>query len=374
MTETKKIGPIALYFQRLDRQGGGAERMLCQLANALVQRGFVVHVVSWDGPEARTFYPLNSAVRWHRLGFSSGVLDKLRRTRALAQLLRRHRIVTLIGFVMSGDMTVFASAKLAGCRIFAAERNGPSMYWRLYSPRRRRINFSLLRLADHILVQSPEFRDGYPEGLRKRIEVIPNPVRPVSVYATPSEINAEGRRVLLAVGRLDPVQKRPHLLIEAFARNADRHSDWDLVLVGDGPARSTLEKFIISRGLADRIRIMPTTREIEKLYLSAHLYAMPSAWEGFPNALAEAMSHGLPAVGFAESEGVAELVRQAGGWIAEERGEPVTSLANCLDLALSNPTELTKRGQAARQAMAVFEPEAIYDRWVQVLGADGSTI
>src|SRR5262245_25752726 len=70
---------VALYFHRLGGLGGGAERMICLLADALVARGFVVHMLSWDDPQAESFYPFSTEVKWHRLGFRAGAADKLRR-------------------------------------------------------------------------------------------------------------------------------------------------------------------------------------------------------------------------------------------------------------------------------------------------------
>lgn len=359
--------PVALYFQRLGRQGGGAERMLCQLAGALAARGRTVHVVSWDAPDAQTFYPLDPRVTWHKLGFNRGHRDKLRRTLALTILLRRHRIADLIGFVMAGDMTVFTAARLAGTRVLAAERNAPSMFWRLYSPRRRRINFAMLRLAERILVQSPDFIDGYPRPLRARMAVIPNPVLPANVVADPATPGANGRYTLLGVGRLDRRQKRPHLLIEAFARVAADLPEWDLLWVGDGPEGAALQAWIDTAELSARIMLRDTTPEIATIYAAAHLFVIPSSWEGFPNALAEAMAAGIPAIGYDASEGVAGLVRQADGWIAPESPNPVAGLAETMRIAMTDAEGRARRGAAARSAMDAFPPESIYDLWEQVL-------
>ncbi|WP_163848986.1 glycosyltransferase [Pseudooceanicola aestuarii] len=368
---------VALYFQRLDRAGGGAERMLCQLANALVARGGRVHVVSWDAPGATSFYPLGPGVRWHRLGFAPGWADKARRLGALFRVLRDNRVATLAGFVMAGDMTVFVAARRAGVRLVAAERNGPTMYRHLYSPGRRWINLSLLRMADRILVQSSDFVVGYPTSLRRRMEVLPNPVRTATRLANPLCPGPEGRRVALCVGRLDPVQKRPGLLVAAFARIAQRHPDWDLHLLGCGPARADLAAQIAAAGLQRRVQIRPTTKQVAAAYCGAHLFVLPSLWEGFPNAMAEAMSHGLPALTLAGAEGAAALCQRGGGWVVEGLPE-VAALAEGLSTAMSDPQELARRGAAASAAMTDFAPDVIHDRWGEILlrsdaGMEGRT-
>ena len=264
---------------------------------------------------------------------------------------------------MSGDRTVFAAARVAGVRLVAAERNAPSMYrWR-HTALQRWQCFLLLRLADRIVVQFEEFAEGYPKALRGRMAVIPNPVAPASRRATPETANSGGRYTLLAVGRLDETQKRLTCLIDGFARVADRHPAWDLEIVGEGPDKPQLAKRIAEHGLQDRAHLSPARPEIADAYAGCHLFAMPSRWEGFPNALAEAMAHGLPAVGFASADGVAHLIKDGEtGWLAQGVDDPA-SLSEAFDRAMGDPAERTRRGACAVKAMRAYLPAAQFDKW-----------
>ncbi|MCV0371476.1 glycosyltransferase [Filomicrobium sp.] len=357
---------VALYFYGLSN-AGGAERMICQLANALDLRGFTVHLVSWDAEGAQTFYPLRSSVSWHRLGFRPGARDKLRRTRALASVLRKAGARALVGFVMSGDKTVYAAAKLSGVRLIAAERNSPSMYRLRYSALQRRISFASLRLCDRIAVQFKDYMAGYPASLRRRMEVIGNPVGSADTLARPGVSSADGRYTLLAAGRLDPLQKRFDHLVQAFAAIAERHRDWDLRIVGGGPQEDELRKLIREHSLQDRVKLEATTLDIFQAYSEAHLFAIPSLWEGFPNVLAEAMSHGLPAVGYRGADGVAQLIEDgASGWLAEGLHDP-QMLAVELSRAMGDASERVRRGSKAGLAMAAYSPEIQYDRWENLI-------
>jgi glycosyltransferase involved in cell wall biosynthesis len=363
----RETGAVGLYFYRL-KNPGGAERMICQLANELAGRGFRVCLVSWDQSDAQAFYPLDPAVRWAKLGFQSGMLDKLRRARALAQVLRANDVRVLLGFVMSGDRTVYAAAKLARVRLVAAERNAPAMYWLRYSKLQRWLSFRFLHLADRITVQMPEFVAGYPDSLHDRIDVIPNPVPVAPRHAQPASANPAGRFTLLAVSRLDGVQKRVDRLVGAFSSVAGRHPAWDLRIVGDGRGgeQGDLRRLAAERGVMDRVHFEPSTADIFDAYLQAHLFAIPSLWEGFPNALAEAMSHGLPAVGFEKAAGVAELIRGGGGWLAQGLDDE-TTLADALDRAMADDAERARRGKLASQSMTAFAPEVQFDRWAALL-------
>ena len=350
--------------------------MACGLANALSERGHRVLLVSCDAPGTEPFYIVSEDVTYSRLGLRPSLLDKARRLLALTRLLRREKVRVLIGFVMSGDRTVFAAARVAGVRLISAERNAPSMYrWR-HTAFRRWQCFLVLRLADRIVVQFEDFIGDYPKALRDRMEAIPNPVALAARLASPGRANAAGRYSLLAVGRLDETQKRLTCLIDGFARIADGYPAWDLEIVGDGPDKPLLVERIAGHSLQDRARLLPTRLEIADVYAKSHLFAMPSRWEGFPNALAEAMAHGLPAVGFAAAAGVAHMIEDgATGWLARGVDDP-TALAEMLDQAMGDPIERARRGARAAKAMRAYPSDTQFDKWqalVQDLaGADHS--
>lgn len=356
---------IAMYFYSLSG-AGGAERMICQLAGALASRGRRVLLVSWDAPGAKAYYEIHPSVQWLQLGFQNGMLDKLRRVRALSRQLTAHKIRALVGFVMSADKTVYAAAKLAGVKLVVAERNAPVMYRLRYNWWQRSTCFALMHLADRITVQMPGFAGGYPASLRRRIEAIPNPVPQACQASHPDMANLAGRFVLLAVTRLDSMQKRIDCLIKAFARIARSHPEWDIRIVGDGPEGAALRQLAADCGLSGRISFEPARANIFDVYVEAHLFAIPSLWEGFPNALAEALSHGLPAVGFAGAAGVADLIGDGAGWLAPGLDNEV-SLARTLELAMSDGQERARRGSQAVRNMAAFAPQVQFDRWVTLL-------
>ena len=86
----------------------------------------------------------------------------------------------------------------------------------------------------------------------QRVTVIPNAVTwPLSGQEpriNPSALYQSERQLLLAVGRLDAI-KGFDWLIEAFSNLADKHPDWDLVILGEGSLRTTLEGQVRESGL-----------------------------------------------------------------------------------------------------------------------------
>lgn len=357
---------ISIYFFCLT-SAGGAERMAIWLANRLADNGFSVNLISWDMPTSKSFYKVSSKVEWYRLGIGSGLVNKLRRTYNLFKVLRNTGTNVLIGFVMSGDKTVYAAAKLANIKLVVAERNAPDIYWLRYSFFQRWMSILLMHLADQITVQFPNFIEGYPRSLRSRIKVIPNPVTIPKIKAEPENKNNIGKYVLLSVGRLDNIQKRIDLLVEAFANLSGKYEHWDLLIIGDGPSGNKLKKLVKDLNLTDRIHFKKPTINITKEYENAHLFVIPSLWEGFPNALAEALSHGLPSIGFENASGVSELIEESGGgWLVRGLTD-VNELALTLGKAMEDSEERKKRGKLATQGMNDYSPNVQFGKWVDML-------
>jgi glycosyltransferase involved in cell wall biosynthesis len=351
---------LALYFFNLSH-AGGAERMIIQLASAMAERGNRVILVSWDKPGTRSYYQIHPFVQWLRLGFRFGIIDKFRRIICLYVKLKNNNIHILTGFVMSGDKVVYAAAKLAGVRLVVAERNAPEMYKYRYNYSTQKLIFYMLHLADVITVQMPGYIKKYPASLRKRIEVISNPVQVVQKKAMPSLSNVYGKYILLSVGRLDNLQKRLDLLIKAFARLSSKFPDWDMRIIGDGPDGESLWNMIKKLDLSDRVYMETSTPDIFKAYTESHLFVIPSLWEGFPNSLVEAMSHGLPAVGFEDAPGVSDLIG-AEGWLAKGLYDE-HALADALEEAMANPGERTLRGNLSADKMKQFSPDIQFYKW-----------
>jgi len=358
---------VALYFHTLGGAAGGAERIICSLANALSDRGISVHLITWDCANTTSFYPLDNNVKWHKLGKTIGLIGKLKRIFRLSNMLKKHKIDALVGFVMSGDKTVFLSTKIARVKLVVAERNSPIMYKYRYGIIQRYITFQMLRIADCITVQFQDYVAGYPKCLHKRMIAIPNPVAPSSLRASPKNPNVQGRYTLLSIGRLDNIQKRLNCLIEAFALLKDDHANWDLKIVGDGKSKAAINKLIVDLCIEDRVCVEKTCSSVCEEYAEANLFVIPSLWEGFPNSLAESLSCGLPAVGFENADGVAHLIQnKKTGWLAPGL-DNVASLSSTLNTAMSNHLERQRMHNPAVESMRRYMPDEQFNRWFELL-------
>ncbi len=356
---------ILVVNRLFDGVSGGVERMTIALMNEMSNRGHQVHLLSWDQANANTRYPLSDKVVWYRLNMGdarkkAGFWLRLKRQLAIRKLISSLHPDVVIAFQHGPFFTISTSLLGLGIPVVAAERSAPDRFEHVRAKKWKSIIFQSFRLADCITIQSPDFISGYPAYLRERILCIPNPVRPARAMAEPG-MNP-GTKQLLCVGRLS-YPKNQAVLIKAFSKLANALPDWQLVLVGDGEDEFDLKQLATSTGLIDRVSFVSATTDIERFYIYSHLFCLPSYWEGFPNALAEAMAHGLPAVGFADCAGVRQLIMHGkSGFLAEGNGS-VESLAAAL-LPLMQDAVLRRRmGAEAIVSMTAYAPEAIFNQW-----------
>jgi glycosyltransferase involved in cell wall biosynthesis len=221
-------------------------------------------------------------------------------------------------------------------------------------------------LITRITCTSTQALLSYPSAIRRKMVVIRNPVPPPTRGRADTFGSAGARKVLLSVGRLE-AQKDHSVLVNAFAQIADKVPEWDLRIVGEGTLRAPLEAQIFALGLANRVQLPGATRDVWQEYSSAQLFVMPSRYESFGLATAEALALGLPVVGFADCPGTNELVRPGeNGVLVTPSGDRAGSLAAAL-LSLMEGEQLRGRLTAGSKALEEHRLERVLDRWEDIL-------
>ena len=362
---------ILFAARAMHRMAGGVERMIATVMHAMVARGHEVDLLTWDLDGAEPFYPMPPSVRWHRLNLGdherkAGVYHLLRRMMAVRKIVRRRRPQVIVSFQDGAFRALRAYALGLGVPVVAAERNAPTRFDHTKSGRKPPVIYNSFRLAKVVIIQCESYRELYPGYLHDRIDTIPNPIFPTKSAANPDRPDSRNRFRLLSVGRL-VYQKNYQSLITAFARLAGDFPDWELTIIGEGEDRPKLEAMISAENLGAVVSLPGTTTAIDECYKGAHLFCLPSRWEGFPNVLGEAMAHCLPAVGFAGCAGVRDLVTpEQTGLLAAGNGDD-ESLAAALARLMSDRQRRRVMGAAACDAIKPYAPDAIFDLWEETL-------
>ena len=189
----------------------------------------------------------------------------------------------------------------------------------------------------------------------------------VPQYEIDNSIKKEN--IIIHVGRLDGASKRQHLLIEAFAKIASKYPDWKVEFWG-GDAQpknyeKTLKDLIKKYKLEKQVFLMGKTNDVPSKLRKASIFAFPSEFEGFGLGLAEAMSMGLPVVGFKSCPAVNELIKDECNGILCEDG--VDNLSNALEKLINDEKLRECYGVNAKEDMKIFDAKSVFFIYKKVL-------
>ena len=331
---------LLFYSRAYAKVAGGVEKMSLDLARGLAERGHTITILSLDQEWEKSFFEWPDKVSWIKLGIGNpnnknNVFIRLRRVLAIRSIARNGNFDAAVGFQI-GSFALLKSA-LIGLRIrtIAAERNAPTLFNFISNGKLKRFFSNLiLYSADCIAVQFEDYKKLYPKFLQNRIKVTPNWVA--------TQINI-GRKLdskvvkILFIGRLT-FQKNVSVLIEALKYLP---TNFQISIVGDGPEIEWLKN--LSSNYPQRVEFHPPSTDLSAFYRGANIFCLTSRWEGFPNVIAEALSYGLPCVGFRECSGIPQLILDnKNGITAKKMGDP-QSLAEAIISAFlieSRPSDI----------------------------------
>lgn len=338
---------------------GGAQRQLVTLLGALDRRSVAAHLAVYYPhdhfrPEVD---PLGIPV--HELGRRGardlGVLVRLR------GLLARERFDVLHSYLRTpGVLARVATLGRASPKVVVSHRNvnlGRSatrlVLERLLAPR-----------ADAFIANAEAVRDDLETlvpASRGRVYVVPNGILWTepgdAVVAGAARLRAEWGAsdeniILGVVGRVQR-QKAPDFLLDALlALPEDVIRRVSVVWVGE-PVDRALAAAVQGRLEALdrplRWRFEAETRAVRSVYLAIDCLVLPSRWEGFPNAVLEALAHGVPVI--ATDVGDVRAIVEEGetGWIVppEDVSMLASAIADLSELPASRRVEMGRRGAAS---------------------------
>lgn len=171
---------------------------------------------------------------------------------------------------------------------------------------------------------------------------------------------APGRQTIVAVGRFERV-KGFDVLIDAFAQ-LRRTTNAELLLVGDGRERASLERRVAEAGLADAVSFagLLDAPDVRKAFQRATVHALPSRSEGHPLVVLEAMAAGLPVVA-TRVGGVPDLVTEETGTLVDP--EDASALAGALRRYLADPARAARAGAAGRRSVRSYSVDAMVEAY-----------
>ena len=348
---------------------GGAERVLTHMANFWSQRTYWVSIVTLDHPQEAPFYPLRPEVEWVPLNLAlpkpagpEKLIGLGRQIREIRKQVASEKPDVVIAFL---DITIFLSlvaTRFLPTKVIVSERNNP--YCNTTNPWLQRMNNRLYAVAHRIVLQTHHIAQTFPASLQTKVEVIGNPVE--SPRRQVEDYSAQHRhQAVIAVGRLTP-QKGFDVLIRAFAKLVQKYPAWQLRIAGVGEEQTALRQLSADLSIADRVAFLGRIEDVEAELLRASIFVLSSRFEGFPNALCEAMAVGLPVVATRCKFGPEEIIQhENNGWLVPV--DDVDELSRALNRLASDATLGERLGIQAKKIRNTYGIENVMAQWEAVV-------
>ena len=359
---------MRILFFVSSMNAGGAERVAASLANAWVARGDEVCLVLTHLDSERSFYHLDERVKLvplaQHMPWFPPFLKPMRKLRAIRKIYQQFAPDVIVSFLTNVNVNVLMALRHMTIPIIVCERTNPVVS-QSADKRLQALRTKLYPYATRVVVQTLDAAQAFSkaEPALGELAVIPNPI-PAELMLMPLAVNIEKNTQckLVAMGRLVPA-KQFNQLIHAFGLLSETYPEWTLHIYGEGPEREALERQAELVGCKDRIFLAGRTEDPWSVLLEAQLFALTSAYEGFPNVLLEAMALGLPCVTVDCPSGPKEMTSEGrDASLILMNNEQV--LARALGELMVDPRLRGVLGlRAAQSVRSRYAMESILERW-----------
>ena len=313
---------VAVFTRELDEVLGGMEKQILEICSYLAKAGHHVVIYTLDEKQPKVFYEKEHIkfriinIKTSNPKIKSTLRQKVNRQWKVFKFLKKNKPDVVISFMFGSFLYSRLPTKFLKIPLVLAERNSPDIY-RLTKIRRiRYFLYMSMRLADAMTVQFPRYSGKYPAFLRNKIWVIPNAVP--KTEELPSRKSQE--LTFLFAGRFS-FQKKAVQLVDAFSEHLQTYPNSKLRIYGSGEKKCEIQNAISTRGIQNSVEIFAPEKNILNVFRTGDCICVPSIWEGFPNVLAEALSFGIPGIGFSNCDGVSDLLEDnVNGWLEFDDG------------------------------------------------------
>lgn len=334
---------------------GGAQRVVWTLTQSMTAMGVEPVVVAVG--HSTNNYTLPERIKVIQLGQKSN-RQTLATIGKLRKVIRQEHPCVVI--TMGVATCLFSVPAVQGLKVrhIISERNDPKHF--MGKAWVRKASRAMMKGADGFVFQTEEARDFYPETVRNRGYMIPNPI--MAANLPDAQPGADGK-VLVTMGRLTE-QKNHRLLIDAFARFSEAWPEYKLHIYGSGELQAQTEAYVREKDLHHSVTLFGACDDVFSRIQGAEAFVLSSDFEGMPNALMEAMAMGLPCISTdCPCGGPRYLIRQGENGLLVPVGD-VEAMAEAMEKLAEDPQLRASLGKAAKQVRHDLAADKICQKWL----------
>ncbi|MEB3150210.1 MAG: glycosyltransferase family 4 protein [Sphaerospermopsis sp.] len=342
--------------------GGGAERVMSDMANYWATKGWHITLVTLNGPRETDTdkYSLHPSINREYVYYPPGInfIDKLWRN--LQRVIQLRTVVkkvapdAVLSFLTSTNVVTILATRGVSIPVIVSERINPARH--VEKPMWNYGRWLTYRLAHRVVAQTPTIGQWLVKHTQAPIAIIPNPLRELPTLISNRE------KLIVGAGRLHP-EKGFDVLIRAFASTGEAVNGWKLVIVGEGSQRKALIELIQELELGDSVTLVGWTNNVETWFARASLVVQPSRYEGFPNAVLEAMAMGATVVSTSAADCL--IVDGVNGRLVGV--DDVDHTARVMLQLMNDEQQRQGLGSAAQKVRTTYAQAAIIPQWESVM-------
>ena len=357
---------IAFYIGALGK--GGAERVIVNLAQALLEKGHQVLLVT--SVKLEDEYPMPEGAKRIIIYKDLEVLGKNRiknfcmRFLAQRRAWKEERPDIIVSFLGKNNAMSILTAFGLSIPVLISVRGEPREEY--YNKPLQLCAKYLFPFAAGVIMQTEASKGFFNHRVVERSVVLPNPLNPSFVEDFEKFIPQGEERCITLVGRID-ANKNHRLVIDAFARLAERFPHYRMEIWGEGEDRTKLLTYVESLGLTGRIHLPGTTEDVKEKLRCSSFYILSSNTEGMPNSLMEAMAMGLPVISTdCPCGGPAMLIENGVNGLLVPVGDQ-EAMEQAMEKLMGDEGYGKVLGEKAMEIRRTLHPEKVINQWEEYI-------
>lgn len=378
-----------LFFYRIYPAYGGVEVVTTVLANRLVKDGHHVTIASIEQPHKELLGQLDKSIQLVKLEYP---VTSSTNVQLLHKIIVRDKIDLIInqwGLPFKTTMLCNRAIKGTSCQLVSVLHGSPYtskvlleakakytkssgfaklVNWTKYEVIDKTIRWSIRYNVAHnkrYILLSPGFIDPLVKYAhlksRKNITAIGNPIT-IDVKDELVDIEHK-KKQLLYVGRMDLTNKNVNRIVETWEMLWKKYPDWELVLVGDGPDKDKLVKYVEEKQIGN-VRFEGFQKDPPiNYYVDASIFLLTSDLEGFGLVVIESMSYGMVPIVYGSYEAIYDIIEEGKSGFITPMPFSHQQLADKIEYLINHEDVRIRMAYQAKERARLFDLDSIIKKW-----------